>query len=59
MLLSSHNMLEVELLCDRIALIHEGRIVEAGTPAELKGKYAAGNIEDVFAEVVKWASATS
>ncbi|HPD06644.1 MAG TPA: ABC transporter ATP-binding protein [Candidatus Bipolaricaulis sp.] len=58
-LLSSHNMLEVELLCDRIALIHEGRIVEAGSPAELKGKYAAGNIEDVFAEVVKWASATS
>jgi len=58
-LLSSHNMLEVELLCDRIALIHEGRIVETGTPAELKGKYAAENIEDVFAEVVKWASATS
>lgn len=58
-LLSSHNMLEVELLCDRIALIHEGRIVEAGTPAELKEKYEAGNIEDVFAEVVKWASATS
>lgn len=58
-LLSSHNMLEVELLCDRIALIHEGRIVETGTPAELKGKYSAENIEDVFAEVVKWASATS
>lgn len=58
-LLSSHNMLEVELLCDRIALIHEGRIVETGTPAELKGKYSAANIEDVFAEVVKWASATS
>jgi ABC-2 type transport system ATP-binding protein len=52
-------MLEVELLCDRIALIHEGRIVETGTPAELKEKYEAGNIEDVFAEVVKWASATS
>jgi ABC-2 type transport system ATP-binding protein len=52
-LLSSHNMLEVELMCDRIALINDGRIVESGRPKELKEKYEASNIEEVFVEVVK------
>ena len=52
-LLSSHNMLEVEFLCDRISLIDEGLIVERGSPPELKNKYGAQNIEEVFMEVVK------
>lgn len=52
-LLSSHNMLEVELMCDRIALINDGRIVETGAPKELKEKYSANNIEEVFVEVVR------
>jgi len=52
-LLSSHNMLEVEFLCDRISLIAEGLILETGSPQELKGKYQAQNIEEVFMEVVK------
>mgnify|MGYP001055604416 CR=1 FL=1 len=51
-LLSSHNMLEVEFLCDRIALINNGYIVEGGSPEELKKKYGAKNIEDVFTQVV-------
>ncbi|MBS3772892.1 MAG: ABC transporter ATP-binding protein [Candidatus Thermoplasmatota archaeon] len=51
-LLSSHNMLEVEYLCDRIALINDGVIVEQGSPAELREKYGAATIEDVFTEVV-------
>jgi ABC-2 type transport system ATP-binding protein len=48
---SSHNMLEVELLCDRISLIHDGVVVETGTPAELKAKHHAANIEEVFMAV--------
>lgn len=52
-ILSSHNMLEVELMCDRIALINDGRIVELGTPSELKAKHGASNIEDVFTKVVR------
>ncbi len=51
-LLSSHNMLEVELLCDRIALMDNGKIVEIGTPRELKEKYNSANIEEVFVKVV-------
>jgi len=52
-LLSSHNMLEVEFLCDRIALIDEGLILEAGSPQKLKDKYQAHNIEEIFMEVIK------
>lgn len=52
-LLSSHNMLEVEYLCDRIALIAEGKIIEEGKPVVLKQKYNADNIEEVFTKVVK------
>ena len=52
-LLSSHNMLEVEFLCDRIALIANGRIVEEGKPKDLMEKYNARNIEEVFTQVVQ------
>jgi ABC-2 type transport system ATP-binding protein len=52
-LLSSHNMLEVELMCDRIALINDGAIVELGTPTELKDRHGADNIEEVFTRVIK------
>lgn len=50
-LVSSHNMLEVELVCDRLSLIHDGVIVETGTPAGLKAKHHAANIEEVFMAV--------
>ncbi|MDY7018642.1 MAG: ABC transporter ATP-binding protein [Chloroflexota bacterium] len=52
-LLSSHNMLEVEFLCHRIALINDGRIVADGTPAELKREYGVRNIEEAFIKVIK------
>ncbi|RLG47652.1 MAG: multidrug ABC transporter ATP-binding protein [Thermoproteota archaeon] len=52
-IVSSHNMLEVQQLCDRVGLIHRGRLVEEGAPEELLGKYGASNLEDVFVEVVR------
>ena len=52
-LLSSHNMLEVEFLCDRVALIDKGRIIGEGTSEELKSKYGAENLEEVFVEAVR------
>ncbi|MDD2889812.1 MAG: ABC transporter ATP-binding protein [bacterium] len=51
-LLSSHNMLEIEFLCDRIALINNGMIVETGTPQELKAKHNVNNIEEVFLKAI-------
>ena len=47
-LLSSHNMLEVEYLCQRIALIDSGRIVAEGSPGELKTRFGSQNMEEVF-----------
>jgi ABC-2 type transport system ATP-binding protein len=52
-LLSSHNMLEIEFLSDRVAIIHEGRILMTGTPVQLKERYSADNLEEVFAEVAR------
>jgi ABC-2 type transport system ATP-binding protein len=51
-LLSSHNMLEVEYLCERVALVNRGKIVAEGSPEELKVKNQAANLEEVFATVV-------
>ena len=54
-LLSSHNMLEVEYLCDRVALLNKGKLVVEGNPDELKKKYESENLEEVFAKVVGYA----
>jgi ABC-2 type transport system ATP-binding protein len=48
-------MLEVEYLCDRVALLDKGRTVLEGSPAELKTRYNAVNLEEVFGEVVGFA----
>lgn len=50
-LLSSHNMLEIDFLSDRVGIINQGRILEIGTPGELKSKYSAKNLEEVFAKL--------
>jgi ABC-2 type transport system ATP-binding protein len=47
-LLSSHNMLEVEYLCQRVVLVDGGHIVAEGSPSELKARYEAQNLEEVF-----------
>ncbi len=51
-ILSSHNMLEVEYMCDRVALINKGRIVAMGTPKELIEEHGVRNLEEVFVRVV-------
>jgi ABC-2 type transport system ATP-binding protein len=53
--LSSHNMLEVEHLCNRVALLNKGQIVAEGEPQELKEKFEGANLEEVFAKVVNLA----
>ena len=54
-ILSSHNMLEVEYLCNRVALVNKGKIVVEGEPKKLKAKYSSENLEEVFAKVVGYA----
>ncbi len=52
-IISSHNMFEVELLCERVAMINKGRIVLEGTPKELLERFNAENLEEVFMKVVR------
>jgi len=52
-ILSSHNMLEVEYLCDRVAFINKGKIVNIGNPSELKEMYNAKNLEEAFVKAVE------
>ncbi len=52
-LLSSHNMLEIEFLSDRVALIDKGLILDTGTSQELKDKHQAPNLEVVFRSAVR------
>ncbi|MEM4718352.1 MAG: ABC transporter ATP-binding protein [Desulfurococcaceae archaeon] len=47
-IVSSHNMLEIEYLCDRVGLIHRGHIVAEGGVEELLYRYNAKNLEEVF-----------
>ncbi len=51
-ILSSHNMLEVQYLCDRIALIHKGRIVAIDTPENLVKRTNSANLEEAFIKLV-------
>ena len=51
-LLSSHNMLEIEYVSDRVGIIAKGELLEVGKPAELIEKYGAQNLEEVFERVV-------
>lgn len=45
---SSHTMSEVEKLCDRIGIIHKGKLVECGSVEELKEKYGDDDLEEIF-----------
>ncbi|MDH4143199.1 MAG: ABC transporter ATP-binding protein [Chloroflexota bacterium] len=51
MLLTSHDLVDVERLADRIVVIAAGRIVAAGTPAEIRGSEAT--LEDAYLRFVR------
>ena len=52
-LLSSHNMLEIEYVSDRVGIITGGKLMVVGKIDELKERYQAANLEEVFERVVK------
>ena len=51
-LLSSHNMLEIEFVSDRVGIIAKGHLMVTGKTDELKERYNAANLEEVFERVV-------
>jgi ABC-2 type transport system ATP-binding protein len=47
-LLTTHDLDEAERLADRIGILHEGRLVAEGTTDELRARYGASALEEVF-----------
>ena len=52
-LLASHNMREVERLCNKIIMMKKGRIVDSGTCHELISKHGRKNLEDTFLKIAR------
>jgi ABC-2 type transport system ATP-binding protein len=52
-LLASHNMSEVERLCERVIIMKKGRIEDDDTPARLLARYGRDTLEQVFLDVVR------
>ena len=52
-LLASHNMAEVERLCDSVLMLKQGRIVDSGSPPELLDRYGRDDLEQVFLDIAR------
>ena len=52
-LLASHNMKEVERLCDKIIMMKQGKIVDEGTCDELISKHGRKNLEETFLKIAR------
>jgi len=56
---SSHDMAEVHKLCDRVGIIHHGRLQAVGKPAELLMQYGQTDLEELFFFLVDQANRAS
>jgi ABC-2 type transport system ATP-binding protein len=52
-LLASHDMREVELICDDVLLLRRGKLVERGSPEDLLKRFGRKTLEDVFLDVAR------
>ena len=52
-LLASHNMPEVERVCDDVLMLRSGRLVDRGTPTQLLARYDRETLEDVFLDIAR------
>ncbi|MSR52200.1 MAG: ATP-binding cassette domain-containing protein [Gemmataceae bacterium] len=50
-LLSTHILPEVEMTCDSVILIHQGKVAAQGTLEDVRSKYRGKSLEDVFVEI--------
>ncbi|HXC62684.1 MAG TPA: ATP-binding cassette domain-containing protein, partial [Nitrospiria bacterium] len=52
-LYTSHNMREMEEMCDRILFLNKGHLIAAGTPQELLKQFGKENLEEVFLKIAR------
>lgn len=52
-LLTTHYIEEAETLCERVAFIRAGRILDEGAPSELVSRYRGGRLEDAYVEAMR------
>ena len=52
-LLSTHIFSEAERLCDRVVIVHQGRVLASGTQADLRATTSTKNLEDAFFKLVR------
>ncbi len=53
LMLASHNMHEVERMCDEVIMLRTGTVVDRGTPAELIARYGRRDMEEVFIHIAR------
>ena len=53
LLMATHNMLEVERLCDDVIMLRSGRVVDRGSPKKLLQRYGRSTLEEVFIDVAR------
>jgi ABC-2 type transport system ATP-binding protein len=51
--LASHNMREVERLCDQVIMLRRGKLVDEGTPEDLLARYGRQDMEQVFLDIAR------
>jgi ABC-2 type transport system ATP-binding protein len=52
-LYTSHNMRDIEEVCDRVIFLHKGKIVCEGTPSDIVAQSSSDNLEDVFIKIAR------
>ena len=57
MLLASHNMSEVERMCDDVIMLRAGVVVDQGAPDDLIARYGRADMEEVFLHIARGAEA--
>jgi ABC-2 type transport system ATP-binding protein len=53
MLYTSHNMRDIEEICDRVLFLHNGRLMTEGTPARVMEQFRTRNLEEVFIRIAR------
>ena len=55
-LLSTHDMISAERICDQVGILHKGKLMAEGTPTEIIDKYSqgSGDLEDAVVNLIGW-----